>query len=225
MRLCALYSGGKDSTYAMYLLHQKGYEFSALISVVPESTYPMLFHSPAMEFAELFGEALGIEQQIIRRLDSMGEEEMLYDAVRTAYARKADGLVTGAILSDYQHARMDAACSAYGLRCFSPLWRKSPSVILRDIVDAGIEAVITSVSAEGLGEGMVGRRLDMDVVEELLRLHEEYGLNTAGEGGEYETLVLDSPMHRKKLAIEEWDLKKEGMACRMVIGKMKTENK
>ena len=38
---------------------------------------------------------------------------------------------------------------------------------------------------------------------ELTSLNRKFGVNVCGEGGEYETFTLDSPLFRKKLTVTE----------------------
>jgi len=45
-----------------------------------------------------------------------------------------------------------------------------------------------------------GDRPALDALREVARRR---GMNLAGEGGEYETLVLDSPLHRRPLRVLE----------------------
>jgi uncharacterized protein (TIGR00290 family) len=68
---------------------------------------------------------------------------------------------------------------------------------------SGVDAIIVGVFAEGLDERWLGRHLDMDAKKELLALRDRYGISIMGEGGEYESMTLDSPMHSKRLVISE----------------------
>ena len=54
-----------------------------------------------------------------------------------------------------------------------------------------------SVTSDGLDDKWIGRKLGVSDVEELISISSKFRFNSDGEGGEYETLVLDSP-HMKK---------------------------
>jgi len=54
-----------------------------------------------------------------------------------------------------------------------------------------------------LGADWLGRELDERATEQLVALSQEKGINPSGEGGEYETLVLDSPLHRRRMRVVE----------------------
>ncbi len=201
MRLSVLFSGGKDSTYAMYLMEQQGHQVETLVSVIPSERDSWLFHTPNLSLLPL--EAMAMQKRLLR-VPSQGSEEGDLQALHQALSgMEVDGVVAGAIASDYQWDRINGICDELGLRLFSPLWRKEQGMLLRDMIDAGIEAMVVAVSAEGLGNEWLGRTLDADAVERLGQLSASKGVNPSGEGGEYETLVIDSPMHDSCLEILE----------------------
>ena len=206
MRVATLFSGGKDSTYATYVAMQRGWEISHLIAIVPEDRDSMLFHVPNLHLTPLLAEAMGIP--LITENAGSGEEGEL-EALRHAFRRvDVDGIVVGAIASDYQHERVNRVARETGLRVFAPLWRHVPRQLVRDYLAAGFEIVFSSVSAEGLDVSWLGRRWDEQAVEDLLRLQATRGVHPCGEGGEFETLVLDGPMFRDRVrvirAVPQW---------------------
>jgi len=117
-----------------------------------------------------------------------------------------DGIVTGALYSKYQSERIQKICSKLGLRCYSPLWHVSQAFEMRWVAQE-LEAVIGAIAALGLKKELLGKRIDGGLIDRLLALHKKYGINVAGEGGEFESLVLDGPMFRKRIVIEDYELK------------------
>ena len=134
-------------------------------------------------------------------------------------------MVTGAVESDYQKSRIDGACHNLGLRCFSPLWRRSQAGLLDDYIAAGFRTIFSGVAAEGLDSSWLGRELDQKAKEESPSLHRKHGLSLCGEGGEYESLVIDGPNFRKRLVIEESEREWKGSAGTLKVIKAKTDEK
>lgn len=199
MRVAALFSGGKDSTYAAYVAIQRGWELTHLVSILPQDRDSMLFHVPNVHLTALLADASG--RPLITETAATGEAGEL-DALRRAFRRlDVDGVVVGAIASDYQNERVNRVAEELGLRVFAPLWRRDPRIVVRDYIDSGFEIVFSSVSAEGLDAHWLGRRWDDRTVEELLRLAATCGIHPCGEGGEFETLVLDAPFFSRRLEI------------------------
>ena len=206
VRVAALFSGGKDSTYAAYAAVQRGWELTHFLSILPEDRESMLFHVPNLHMTALLAEAM--QRPLISEEADKGEEGEL-DGLRRIFRRvDVDGIVVGAIASDYQHERVNRVAEETGLRVFAPLWRHDPRRLIRDYLASGLDIVFSSVSAAGLDGSWLGRRWDASTIEDLLRLERTRGMHPCGEGGEFETLVLDGPLFHQRVEIRragpEW---------------------
>ena len=223
MRLAAMYSGGKDSTFAMYLAEQMGHEIVCLVTVRPEDRASWIFHTPNLSVVPVMAEAMGKE---LVTVPSDGTEEGDMAAMRDALSGlDIDGIVVGALWSDYQWDRMNLICGDLGLFVLAPLWRKDQDTVYDEMVSAGIEAIIVGVFAEGLDERWLGRRLDTDTKRELCRLRDRYGISIMGEGGEYESMTLDSPMHLNRLVIGGSEKRMERNAGTFDVTSVRLESK
>lgn len=113
---------------------------------------------------------------------------------------EATALSSGAILSTYQRLRIEHVCGRLGLTSLSFLWQSEQSGLLDRMLGSGVEAVIMKVAGVGLGVEVVGKQLGQ-IRPLLAKLEAQYGSHPAGEGGEYETLTLSTPLfsHRLKL--------------------------
>lgn len=210
MRVASLFSGGKDSTYATYVAMQRGWEVTHLLSIIPHDPDSMLFHVPNIHLTPLLADAMGLP--IVRETAGTGEDGELAALRRILQRVEMDGVVVGAIASDYQHERVNRIADEFGLRVFAPLWRHDPRRLVRDYLTAGMKIVFSSVSAEGLDASWLGRSWDDAVVGELLRLSETRGIHPCGEGGEFETLVLDGPMFRQRVEVLHAETEWRGQA-------------
>ncbi|MBC7108763.1 MAG: diphthine--ammonia ligase [Methanomassiliicoccales archaeon] len=199
MNLASLFSGGKDSTFAMYLMEQQGHTVDYLVSIIPSNPDSWLFHTPNLHLLPL--QARAMEKSLVS-IESDGTEEGDLFAMKEILSDlEVDGVVTGAIASDYQWDRINGVCEDLGIRVFSPLWRKDEVMVLREEINAGIRSIIVSVSAEGLESSYLGKEISNDLANSLLALRNRYGVNVSGEGGEYETFVIDSPLHRASIKL------------------------
>jgi predicted ATP pyrophosphatase (TIGR00289 family) len=207
MRVAALFSGGKDSTYAAHMAEDRGYEVAFLASIEPARPDSWMFHSVNIHLAPLIAEAMGKRHVSAA---SRGEKEGEIDDLATVLCGLGvEGVVSGAVASTYQRSRVDAVCRRLGLTHVAPLWGRRQDDVLAEEVAAGMKVIVTAVAAMGLDGGWLGRALDEEAVRGLVSLGGRYGLNVCGEGGEYESLVLDAPWFRSRLEIikasAEWD--------------------
>ena len=200
IRVGVLFSGGKDSTYAAYLLQQQGFEITQLLTVAPRSSESYMFHHPNVAWTKLQSEAMGVDQRLMET-DGTPEGE-LDDLEKLLAEDDVDAFASGAIASDYQWSRINDICQGLGRPLFSPLWRKLQRSILEDMLDAGFRIIVVGVYAEGLGEDWLGRELTTEALHELLELERRYGISVSGEGGEIETFVIDGPNFRSPISVK-----------------------
>jgi ABC transporter with metal-binding/Fe-S-binding domain ATP-binding protein len=217
MKAVACFSGGKDSTYAAFLALQMGFEIEQALIFIPESRESYMFHSPNIVHAGTVAGCMGLEPVIV---EVHGDE--LACIARAFEAVDADYIITGAIASEYQHERFGYAAYSAGKHCISPLWRRNQLSLLREIVDAGMRVIFVGVFAEGLSSEWLGRELDKATIEKLKELQEKYGVNPSGEGGEYETLVVDAPFFTRKIEIGAVEVTADATSARAEIKSMWT---
>ncbi|MEM1943936.1 MAG: diphthine--ammonia ligase [Candidatus Caldarchaeum sp.] len=199
MRLAALFSGGKDSTYSIMLAERMGHRVEVLLTFLPKAVDSYLFHYPNLHITPLQAEAMG-KKQLLIPVEGRSEEETL-DKGLEEVAGGVEGVLAGALESSYQRDRMAKAAQRHGLEIVAPLWGVEPESLLRRILAEGFEVMVVAVAAAGLGEEWLGKILDEKAVDELSILRERYGVHPAGEGGEMETLVLDCPIFGKRLRL------------------------
>lgn len=211
MKLAALISGGKDSIYAIYLAKKHGHEIKYLVSIESKNPESYMYHVPNIELAKKISEVMDIPIKYTITEGKKEEELKELREVLKSVNNKIDGVVSGALASNYQKSRIDTICEDLGLRSLTPLWGVDEEKYMEDLIKNGFEVIITSVSAQGLDKAWLGRKINKENLEELKKLKERYKIHLAGEGGEYESLVLDSPLYEKKLKILkskiEWDEK------------------
>jgi diphthine-ammonia ligase len=203
-RVAALFSGGKDSTYAAWL-SSKDHTLACLVTVFPKVQDSYMFHYPNLEWTRLQAEAIGVPQ-ITEQTQGVKEEE-LRDLKRALSRAKEEydvgGICTGALASVYQKSRVERICGELGLQCFSPLWGVDPEVHLRRLVADGFVAIVVGVSALGLDERWLGRVIDSKAVDDLVTLARKFRFHAGLEGGEGETFVLDCPLFQSRIAVQE----------------------
>ncbi len=191
MKLGVLFSGGKDSTLAMHLA-KKHHEISCLLSMKSENDESYMFHTPNIGITELQAEALDIP---LLTGFTAGEKELelsdLKDLIENAIELFGiKGIVTGAVGSVYQASRVQKICAELGIWCFNPLWQVNQIELLEKLVREKYEIIISSIAAYPLDQNWLGRKLDAKAISELKVLQDKYKIHPAGEGGEFESLVL-----------------------------------
>lgn len=197
-------SGGKDSTLAHHVAAEWGFTPVCGIVIRPRDPESHMFHLPNLDLAAAQAEALDIDLIEIEAPEGKETElAVLEDAFEAAIEHGAETIVSGAVASEYQRVRIERAAHRTGLKTHNPIWHKDPVAILDTLVDAGYDVRFSAVAAYGMDRDWLGRRLDQDARDALVALQESHGVHPGGEGGEYETLVLDAPFFEQRIEVTE----------------------
>jgi len=161
MKVAVLFSGGKDSAFALWCTQMQGWDIETLVTVFPKSEDSWMFHYPAVEWTRLQAQALDLRQEVV---PTVGVKEKELEDLKQALSKVKkssgiDGIVSGAVASEYQKTRLDNLCESLGLRSFAPLWHKNQVELVKEQIESGFEIIVTACNALGLDEKWLGRRL------------------------------------------------------------------
>ncbi|MEK6741961.1 MAG: diphthine--ammonia ligase [Nanoarchaeota archaeon] len=219
MKLGILFSGGKDSAMAAYLVKKEGNEIVCLITIHSENSDSYMFHTPSISKTEKQAEVMGLPL-LIKKTKGVKEDELkdLEDAIKSAIKKyRIQGIVTGALHSDYQSSRIKKICDNLKITCMNPLWHKDEFEYLNELIKNKFRVIITGVSAYPLGASWLGREIDDKFIEDVRELHKKYKIHPAGEGGEFESFVLDCPLFKKPLKVTGANFSGEDHSWKMEV--------
>ena len=228
MKVGILFSGGKDSTFALAWAIGQGWDVRCLLSMKSENPESYMFHFPNIHLVEEQAKCLNLPLLTIK---TKGEKETelkdLKKLLKKAKEKhKITGIITGALASDYQEERINRICHDLDLKTYSPLWHKNQEQLLTEMLEAGFEIKIVAIAAYGLTKEFVGKTITIETLQKLKQLHKKYGIHIAAEGGEYESLVVDCPLFKKRIKIEDAEtIMEDENTGRYVIKKVKLEDK
>ncbi|KAL3078313.1 hypothetical protein niasHT_028823 [Heterodera trifolii] len=222
MKVVALVSGGKDSCFNMMRCAEEGHKVVCVANLHPPKEIAELdsymYQSVGSEGIKFYADALGLplfQRKISGRpkcvesntyvQDEEDEVEDLYHLLKTVkeWDPEIRGVSAGAINSTYQKLRVEHVCERLGLVPLCFLWELDQLQLLDAMISAGVKAVLIKVAALGLTPKHLGHSLEQ-MRAHLVAMHAKYGLHVCGEGGEYETFVLDCPMFkRRRIAMDK----------------------
>ena len=220
MRLASLFSGGKDSTFAMHLAQKQGHQVACLLSIFPKSEESHLLHHPNMKWTNLQAQSMNIPQLTISSSSDEPDNELktLGELLETAKDLfNIEGLVHGGIKSRFQKEKFETLCSKFNLVPIAPLWNSEPLQYMKDLLDSNFGFIMTTVSSDGLNDLWLGKRISKSDITVLKNLSEKYGFNLNFEGGEAETFVIDCPLFSNSIKIKKYKKTWDGYRGRFEI--------
>ena len=212
MKLAALFSGGKDSAYSIFLAKKQGHEIKCLLSVFPKSDESHLLHHPNLQWTNLQSQSMQIPQLTIKsefdetdnEINSL--EKILIQAIDEY---QIEGLVHGGIQSQFQKEKFENLCNKLNLKSITPLWNRNPLEYMNELISSNFVFIITSVSSGGLDDSWLGKIITKNDIDNLYVLSQKFGFNLNFEGGEAETFVVDCSLFSHTIKIIQgkkiWD--------------------
>ena len=214
MRLAGLLSGGKDSVFAAHLA-QRAHDLAFLVSLRSENPDSYMYHTVNIKLTRLQAEAWGIPYV---EAETMGVKEEELEDLRTVLENlKIDGVITGAIASKYQADRINYLCEELDLYHYHPLWNRDREQILIEMKNIVMKIIFSAVAAYGLDKNWLGKTLTLERIWKLKELNVKYGVDMCGEGGEYESLVIDAPWFTHSIKINKAEKTWDGISGRYNI--------
>ena len=189
-----LWSGGKDSALALHRSIKKGYIIESLVTFGPKKAE---FQAHPIPIIKAQASSLGIPHHFIE-LEEPFRESYLKQFM-TMKSLGVEAVITGDI--DYVEgypSLIKQCCDEVGLECIFPLWQENRDVLMKEIIDAGFDVLITHVSHPSMSQSWRGRKINKETVEELRRLP----IDLCGENGEYHSMTLNMPLFRRGIEMK-----------------------
>ena len=214
MRLAALISGGKDSLYSAYVASKEN-EIACLITFKSKRADSYMFHIPNVDLVKLQAESMNLAL-IFAESSGIKEKELkdIKNALSAAIKKyKIQGVVSGALASNYQKERIDKICLDLGIKSIAPLWHIEPKNYLKELIKNNFNIVLVGIAADGLTKDFLGNEINEIFIKKIEKLN----IHAGGEGGEYESLVIDCPLFSKKLKINKTRIEMENKCTGKLI--------
>ena len=199
MKAAALFSGGKDSLYSLYLAEKQGVTVDHLITLITTLPIP----SPHAENIE----------SLKKIANSMGKQLTIVDFkeknafIETLKSLDIEAIIAGDIDGDDHLKGLNDVCKKTGLVLLEPIYGKDSTKLFHEIFGLGFKSVITGVDLNYLGEEWLGFVISEESGAEFL---EKIGsADPLGEYGEFHTLTLDCPLYGKSFKVTSTENKLE----------------
>ena len=220
MKLACLFSGGKDSTYAIHLAKKQGHDVVCLLSIFAKSEESHLLHYPNLRWTKLQSESMNIPQLTIISNSNETNDELIVMEKLLQNAKEQfqiDGLVHGGIKSKFQKEKFETLCLKLNLVSIAPLWETNPKEYMNQLLDSNFHFMMVTVSSDGLDEQWLGKLISKSDIEVLNNLSDKFGFNLNFEGGESETFVINCPLFSYPIKINKFTKNWDGYRGRFEI--------
>jgi len=215
MSWAALTSGGKDSILSCQKAIDSGKDLRYLVTARPKNRDSYMFHSANLDVVPVIAEVSG--REYVEILTDGEKEAELADLEAGLAALDIEGVIAGAVASQYQADRVKAITDKLGLELFTPLWHMDTEALLREVA-ARMDARIIVTAAEGLDDRFLGAKIDDELIKRLKAVEKVRRINLAGEGGEYESITLNAPFYSRPITFATSEIRSTTDRHELVLG-------
>ena len=211
MKVAILFSGGKDSCQAVKWALDNGHKIEALIAIKPKNSEAYIWHYPTVEWSILSANAMEIPI-ILAKTEDIGPKTEANVLDKVFDKLKVDAVLLGGVgLQKTQINAVKEIAKKFGIKVLVPYDNMTSEQLLDEELKSGFDIRIADVAVDGLNKDWIWRKLDSQTIEELKKLSKKFGFDPLGEGGHYNTFVVDGPMFKKKIQVTDsekiWDSK------------------
>ena len=199
-KIVVSFSGGKDSTLALYRMIREGYKIIGLL-VTFDNQNDSCFHRIPKDILKRISEELEIPLVEVDCSDGKNYEEEFENALKSLKENGAEICVFGDIDIEAHKKWCLDRCDEAGIKGKFPLWQEDRESLTNEFLDYGFKAVIKKVNLKALTEEFLGKELSKEVVSEIKSL----GSDPSGENGEYHTLVFGGPIFKNEVKFSKLD--------------------
>jgi len=205
MRVAILYSGGKDSTYALQYAKERGWDVRYLLSVKPTRKDCFLFHYATVEHTPMIAQMLNIPHVLLSCdvADPTKEAAIVQNAVQSLQlTNPVDAVMLGGTgLQETQIKSIQKALLPMKIEVFAAHAGLEHADVMEAMTSKGYEFMITQVASDGLLPWL-GEKITKNNLSKLIDDSLRFGFHSGGEGGYYDTLVVNCPLFAKRLEID-----------------------
>ena len=204
-KLILSWSSGKDSAWTLHVLRQQStYEVVGLLTTVNERFDRVAMHAVPRRLVEVQAAAAGVPLWAVPIPDPCTNQQYEAAMLRSVARAREAGVTAIAFgdlfLADVRQYR-ERMLTGTGLQPMFPLWMQPTHTLAREMVAAGVRAVVTCVDPKQLSPAFAGRQFDAAFLDEL---PEE--VDACGEKGEFHTFVSSGPMLRADVKVTVGDI-------------------
>jgi uncharacterized protein (TIGR00290 family) len=201
VKILVSWSTGKDSAWMLHLLQRRhGSAAAGLLTTVNEVFDRVAMHGVRRSLLEAQAEAAGLPLHIVPLPWPCSNDEYerrmgaaVSRFVQNGFTHVAFGDLFLEDVRQYRESRLEGS----GLTPLFPLWKTaSTGALAREMIDAGVKAVLSTIDPTKLAPSFAGRAFDRSLLADL-----PAAVDPCGENGEFHSFVWDGPMFLRPLDV------------------------
>lgn len=192
-KVVMVWSGGKDSTLALYTLRRDPrYQVVALLTTVTQGYERVSMHGVRYALLQAQARAVGLPLHSVwipQQASNALYEEAMGQALNTLAQQGVRTAAFGDLFLEDIRAYRERMLAQAGWQGLFPLWKRPTPHVANEFIRLGFKAILVCVDTHVLPPTFAGREFDADLLAAL-----PSGVDPCGENGEFHTFVYQGPL-------------------------------
>jgi len=206
------WSSGKDSAWSLHVVRRRDdVEVVGLVTTVNREHGRVAMHAVREELLDLQARAAGlplVKVPLPWPCSNDQYEAAMSAAVGRARAEGVTAMIFGDLFLEEIRRYREEKLAGSGVEPLFPLWNLPTDRLAREMLAAGLRAVLTCVDPRQLPARFVGRDFDESLLAEL-----PAGVDPCGERGEFHTFAWAGPMFSTTVPVRAGEIvERDGFA-------------
>ena len=208
-RVWLSWSSGKDSAWALHVLRQDPrLEVVGLLTTLNGENDRVAMHGVRGALLRAQARAAGlplVEVELPVPCSNEQHAERMAAALARAEAESVTAVAFGDLFQEDIRAYREAQMEATGLAPLFPLWGRPTRELAEEMIEGGLEAVLTCVDPRQVSATLAGRAFDRALLAEL-----PAEADPCGENGEFHSFVHAGPMFSAPIPVARGEVVERG---------------
>jgi len=199
------WSGGKDSSLALYEISRSGgFEIVSLLTTLTKEFDRVSMHGVRRNLLAKQASSLRlpVEEVWIRKGAPNTEyESQMSKALSLHYTKGVRHVIFGDLFLEDIRKYREAKLSLMNMTGVFPLWKKDTRELASFFIEQGFKAVVCTVDPKALDASFCGRDFDESFLSDL-----PTQVDPCGENGEFHTFVYAGPIFEREIPIRKGEI-------------------
>ncbi len=204
-RVLLSWSSGKDSAWALHVLHLRSeYEIAGLLTTLNSEFDRVAMHGTRRSVLEAQAKAASLplwDVPLPWPCSNADYEVRMREVCQRAVDEKINAVAFGDLFLEDVRAYRETQLRETGLQPLFPLWQMPTAALAREMIAGGLRAKLTCVDTHQLSADFAGRDFDERLLNEL-----PIEIDPCGERGEFHTCVSSGPMFHSPIELEPGEI-------------------
>ena len=199
-KLAMMWSGGKDSSLALYkLLQSEEFEVVRLVSTFSAETERLSMHGIPQDIVDQQAKSIGLPltKMFIDQSTHSAYEEAMLKLLNELKLEDINDVAFGDIFLEDLRKYREENLAKLNVTAHFPLWKQVTTQLINEFIELGFKTICCCTDSSKLDNRFLGQIIDKEWIRKL-----PSNVDVCGENGEFHTICIDGPFFDMPLVLD-----------------------